>query len=57
MKSDIILLAVPSDLWDEAAIDLCDTMEMFSSDGRLVIQQARENDCDRCPCCRCPDRG
>lgn len=56
MKSDMILLAVPSELLEEAAIDLCDTLEMFASDGRLIIQQAQEDECDRCPCCRCPAR-
>lgn len=52
MKTDMILVAVPTELLAEADIDVCNTLEMFAVDGMLVIRQAEE-DCGLCPCCRC----
>lgn len=51
MKTDMILLAVPAELLEDAEIDIRDTVEMFAADGKLVIQQADEES-PRCPCCR-----
>lgn len=56
MSVDIVMLAVPADMMEEAGINDGSTMQMYAKDGKLIIEKADDmsdtvcnGDCESCP--------
>ncbi len=49
--NQLTMIAIPSEMLEEAGIDEFSGIEVFVDRGRIIIQQLEDEDEDECDCC------